>query len=107
MVATEEIKTPLQQKLDDFAEQLSKVIITFFSAPHNEEVLTMGHRLVFVTFVGTLKVASEFEFISNLCVSPAAQNTCLGCGPSTSVSHSPQHPLQICQFRNYLPNMQT
>merc|ERR1719499_283424 len=26
MVATEEIKTPLQQKLDDFAEQLSKVI---------------------------------------------------------------------------------
>ena len=30
MVATEEIKTPLQQKLDDFAEQLSKVIITLF-----------------------------------------------------------------------------
>ena len=30
MVATEEIKTPLQQKLDDFAEQLSKVDITVF-----------------------------------------------------------------------------
>ena len=27
MVQTEEIKTPLQQKLDDFAEQLSKVSI--------------------------------------------------------------------------------
>ena len=30
MVATEEIKTPLQQKLDDFAEQLSKVLLTCF-----------------------------------------------------------------------------
>ena len=29
MVATEEIKTPLQQKLDEFGEQLSKVLIIF------------------------------------------------------------------------------
>ena len=58
MVATEEIKTPLQQKLDDFAEQLSKVCITFVLTPHNGEVLTMGYKLVYVTFESTLKVAS-------------------------------------------------
>ena len=33
MVQTEEIKSPLQQKLNDLAEQLSKVIITCL-APH-------------------------------------------------------------------------
>ena len=35
MVATEEIKTPLQQKLDDFAEQLSKVTLALITWPHH------------------------------------------------------------------------
>ena len=59
----------------------------FFLAPHNRGF----DNACFCNFCMYLEscVLLEFGFISNLCVSPAAQNTCLGCGPSTSVSHSP------------------
>jgi len=35
MSETEEIRTPLQQKLDEFGEQLSKVLSTLFLNVHN------------------------------------------------------------------------